>query len=129
MVAYKYIWIIANWPRIEALTNFFSKLLMSNVCIYIDLCKRGAEILSTMQEIRDNASSIEFPLITLQGTEDEFVNPEGAKYLHQHVSAGDKTLHLYEGAYNQLLMDNCREQVFHDLINWMDERISTPWPY
>ena len=49
-------------------------------------------------------------------------NPEGSRELHQRASSKDKTLHVYDGLFHDLLHEPEKERVIGDLKTWLDAR-------
>jgi acylglycerol lipase len=117
----------SNISRIPAVYQQY----MNDQLIYRgnDRARWGSEILSCMQSIRDNCASYSIPLLTLQGTADSSVDPSGARYLHDNIASVDKTLHMYNAAVNDLLMDECRELAYQHIHDWIEERLQKPWNY
>jgi acylglycerol lipase len=66
---------------------------------------------------------ITLPVLILHGTADKATRPEGSKQFFDEASSADKTLKLYEGYYHDLLNDLGCEQVFDDLVAWIDARL------
>jgi acylglycerol lipase len=71
---------------------------------------------------RDGMAAVRLPLLILQGSGDRVVDPDGARRLHLHASAADKTLRLYDGLYHDLLHEPEKEQVLADLTAWLGAR-------
>lgn len=84
--------------------------------------RTGAEILQAGPHIIDRAEALVAPLLILQGTADRVVDPLGAETLADHAGATDKTLVRYDGLFHELLSEPERDQVFADLVAWLDAR-------
>lgn len=84
--------------------------------------RTGAEILAAAQRVQDKARAVRLPLLILQGTGDRIVDPQGSRLLHQKAGSTDKTLHLYEGLYHEVLSEPERDQVLADMIEWLNTR-------
>ena len=67
--------------------------------------------------------AITFPLLLCQGSEDGFVSPSGAEWVYKRSQSSDKKIKRYRGGYHDLLNDSIREQVFDDVVRWLDERV------
>ena len=67
---------------------------------------------------------ITLPLFVLHGTEDKATRPDGSQQFFDEAGSADKTLKLYEGYYHDLLNDLGKEQVFDDIVAWIDERVA-----
>ena len=67
---------------------------------------------------------ITLPVLILHGTADKATRPDGSQQFFDQAGSADKTLKLYEGYYHDLLNDLGKEQVFDDIVSWIDEHIS-----
>lgn len=68
------------------------------------------------------APQISLPLLLLQGTGDKLIDPEGAKTFFEKLSAQDKTLQLFDGAYHGLFSDPERGTVKQTILEWILKR-------
>lgn len=66
---------------------------------------------------------ITLPVLILHGTADKATRPDGSQQFFDETGSADKTLKLYEGHYHDLLNDLGREQVFEDIVSWIDARL------
>jgi alpha-beta hydrolase superfamily lysophospholipase len=64
------------------------------------------------------------PLLILHGTADKATRPDGSQQFYDQAGSTNKTLKLYDGHYHDLLNDLGREQVFDDIVGWIDTRLS-----
>lgn len=71
---------------------------------------------------------ITLPVLILHGTDDKATRPDGSKQFFDEAGSTDKTLNLYEGYYHDLLNDLGREQVFEDIITWIDAHLEHKEP-
>lgn len=69
------------------------------------------------------ASRLSLPILILQGTGDTIVLPQGARLLYERVSSSDRRLIEYEGFYHEPFNELGREQVFADILAWLNARI------
>lgn len=69
---------------------------------------------------------IALPVLILHGSADKATRPEGSQEFFDQAGSTDKTLKLYEGHYHDLLNDLGREQVFDDIVGWLDARLAQP---
>ena len=86
--------------------------------------RTGAEILRVGDEILRSAGSLRLPLLILHGTGDVVTDVEGSRRLCRRAASKDKTLHVYEGLYHEVLSEPEREHVLADLIKWLETRRS-----
>ena len=87
--------------------------------------RTGAEILANAQWLQDHAAELTLPLLILQGTDDRVVDPASVRRFAARAGAGDKTLHVYEGFYHELLSEPEREAVRDDLLKWLAARATS----
>ncbi len=80
----------------------------------------GAELLSAMMRITDEASKLTLPMTIVQGAEDILVEPSGAQMLYDKASSADKTLKIYEGMYHEVFNEPDRERVLKDVESWLE---------
>ena len=66
---------------------------------------------------------ITLPVLIMHGTADKATRPDGSQEFFDKAGSTDKTLKLYEGHYHDLLNDLGREEVFDDIIAWIDARL------
>lgn len=84
--------------------------------------RTGAEILHAARSIQEEILQVRLPLLILHGTGDRVASAEGSRKLHLRAASHDKTLHLYEGLFHELLSEPEREQVVDDLVRWLNGR-------
>lgn len=80
----------------------------------------GTEVLATIDLVRANAAKITTPLLVLHGAADKINSPDGARWLHDHVSSSDKKLILYDRAAHEVHNDSkpTRDQFAADVAAW-----------
>jgi len=83
----------------------------------------AAEMLSAMQRVTAEATTIRLPILLLQGSADRLVDPGGANMLHQKASTSDKTLKVYDGLYHEVFNEPEREQVLKDVETWLEAHL------
>ncbi|WP_290537088.1 alpha/beta fold hydrolase [Alcanivorax sp.] len=72
-------------------------------------------------EIRSNFDKIDKPMIVLQGGEDNLVSHKAAKRLIEETPSSEmKKWHFYEDASHCALHDSNKEDVWDDIIDWLD---------
>lgn len=80
----------------------------------------GAELLSAMTRITEEAGKITLPLLIAQGSADLLVDPSGAQMLYDKVESADKTLKIYENLFHEIFNEPDRDQVLTDVENWLE---------
>jgi acylglycerol lipase len=63
------------------------------------------------------------PTLVLHGTADTFTDPEGSRRLVSAIASRDKTLHLVEGGYHELLNDTERDETLRVILTWLERRL------
>lgn len=63
------------------------------------------------------------PVLAIHGTDDTVTDPRGSERLIEQVGATDKTLHLVDGGYHELLNDIERETTLRVVLDWLEQRI------
>jgi len=74
-------------------------------------------------QAQDLLPVVQQPLLVLQGTDDMLVPLSSSEYLLAHAGSGDKTLRVYDGMSHATLHDTGHEQVWHDILAWLDKRV------
>lgn len=82
-----------------------------------------AALVRADERLHDSFETITLPVLILHGTADRATVCKGSEYFHQHAGSADKTLKLYEGHYHDLLNDLGKEDVFADILAWIEARL------
>ncbi|HVL74704.1 MAG TPA: lysophospholipase [Noviherbaspirillum sp.] len=83
----------------------------------------AASILFTSRGNWNRYRDWQAPTLVIHGTADTFTEPEGSLRFIDAIRSADKTLHLVEGGYHELLNDVGSEQVLQVILGWLEERI------
>ncbi len=76
-------------------------------------------------EIRGNFDKIDKPVIVLQGTRDYLVSPKAARRIADHASSPEQVQwHLYEGGSHCALHDTNKQDVWNDIVAWLDRMVA-----
>lgn len=78
-----------------------------------------------MRATRSQAPRLRVPLLLLHGEADRVVPPAGSAAFLAEAGSPDKTRLTYPGAGHNLPLETCREQVFADLIRWLESRVTS----
>jgi acylglycerol lipase len=81
-----------------------------------------AEMLRAVRCVAHNRHSLRLPLLVLHGGDDCLCDAGGARDVYRDAASTDKTLHVYEGVYHDVLRDPQSPQVTADLLAWLDQR-------
>jgi alpha-beta hydrolase superfamily lysophospholipase len=65
------------------------------------------------------------PTLLLHGTADTVTDPAGSRAFYDTIASKDKTLHLVEGGYHELLNDTGRDETLQVLLNWLAHHTPT----
>jgi acylglycerol lipase len=82
----------------------------------------GAEMLRAILRVRAEAPTLNLPLLIVQGSADNLVDPAGAQELHDAARSPDKTLKIYPGFYHEVFNEPERAQVLGDVADWLAAR-------
>jgi alpha-beta hydrolase superfamily lysophospholipase len=78
--------------------------------------------------LRCEAHRITVPTLILQGTADTTVVPEGARRLHQKISAENKQIIFYDQFYHEPFNEIGRDRVISNMVGWIDDLLLPPPP-
>lgn len=70
-----------------------------------------------------HAQDVRLPLLILHGSADPLVDPAGSREFYEQAASTDKTLKVYEGLYHEAFNELEKEQVFADLIGWLEAHL------
>lgn len=82
--------------------------------------RTGAETLRAITRVSRALRDLDLPVLVMHGTEDRLASPDGARRLVADIGSGDTTLRLYDGLHHEIFNEPEREQVFADLVRWLD---------
>ncbi|GBF04149.1 alpha/beta hydrolase [Deinococcus aerius] len=83
----------------------------------------AASMLRLSRELWAHYGRWTLPTLVIHGTADRITDPNGSRRFVEAIPATDKTLHLVEGGYHELLNDEGREEVLGVLLGWLRERV------
>ena len=69
-----------------------------------------------------NASSYRLPVLFLHGKADRIIPYRASVEIFEQISSEDKTLKLYEGLWHELVREPEREEVWMDILAWLELR-------
>jgi alpha-beta hydrolase superfamily lysophospholipase len=76
------------------------------------------EWLEASKNILDRAAEIKIPFLILAGSDDNLVDPDGSKQLHERAASMSE-LRLLEGRYHEPFNDRDNEEVFTLITKWL----------
>jgi acylglycerol lipase len=83
----------------------------------------AASIVSTAHANWARYSAWQLPTLAIHGTADTFTDPEGSRRLISTIGSRDKTLHLVDGGYHELLNDTERDETIEIVLTWLEQRL------
>lgn len=84
-----------------------------------------AAIVRADERLKTTFPQIALPVLIIHGTDDRAAKPGGSRYFYEHAGSKDRTLKLYEGRYHDPLNDLGKEEVFADILAWIETRLPT----
>lgn len=83
--------------------------------------KTGVEMLDAVTYVQENLEKITLPVLVLHGTADRLTDPKGSKKFVDQIKSADKLFLEYPGLYHELLNEPEKDQVFEDLMAWLED--------
>lgn len=71
---------------------------------------------------KGNASGYRLPVLFLHGKADRIIPYSASVEIFKQITSEDKTLKLYEGLYHELVREPEREEVWQDILVWLELR-------
>jgi alpha-beta hydrolase superfamily lysophospholipase len=84
----------------------------------------AASILFTSRDNWARYPAWQIPTLVLHGTADTFTEPDGSRRFVEAISSPDRTLHVVEGGYHELLNDLGAEETLGVVLGWLERRLS-----
>jgi acylglycerol lipase len=82
-----------------------------------------AAIVRADELLKAGFPQITLPLLIIHGTADRAAKTSGCQRFYEHAGSKDKTLKFYDGRYHDPLNDVGKEEVFTDILAWIDTRL------
>lgn len=83
----------------------------------------GATMLAVSHEAWARYPHWRLPALVFHGTRDTYTDPAGSRRFFETIPAQDKTLHMVEGGYHELLNDHGGEDILRMIEGWLDQRV------
>ena len=83
----------------------------------------GLEMLRAGKSLREQMDLIKVPVLIMHGQEDRLTSPQGSRELYEGIGSSDKTIKIYENMQHDLLHEPDKQQIFHEIREWMNNRI------
>ena len=84
----------------------------------------AATVLNQEYRNENHYTEWQVPVLVLHGSADTSTSPENSKDFFEKIPVADKTLHIVEGGYHELLNDTDRDATLKVIMDWLEERIS-----
>ena len=86
--------------------------------------RTAKELLKAIAFIQEKKADVKVPFLALHGDRDVLTNPQGSQELYMQAASTDKTLKIYPGLYHDLLHEPEKDQVYQDILAWLNQRSS-----
>jgi alpha-beta hydrolase superfamily lysophospholipase len=81
----------------------------------------GLTFIETGKWALENASNLKTPMLLLHGTDDKIIDYKAIEEFSNKTKKA--TLKLYQGGYHELHNDLCAEEVFQDIVDWLNTQL------
>lgn len=85
-----------------------------------------AELRKLVTEVRSELDMVYAPLLVIQATHDEVIDPQSAKVIYEGVSSDEKQLKWYDESGHVITLDKEKEQLHEDIYTFLQ---SLPWQH
>jgi len=83
----------------------------------------GRALLGVGETMPRRAPALTAPLLVVHGDADRLVPVAGSRRLVECVGSADVTLMVYPGLYHEVFNEPERDQVIHDVVSWISQRL------
>ncbi len=80
------------------------------------------EFCNLMSVCRDHLAEVEAPCLIIHGSDDPVADPESADVIYKHIASSIKKKVFVEADYHNLVQQNGREKIFHEVLEFIRER-------
>lgn len=85
--------------------------------------RTGAAFNNAFAYLQRRLNRLTTPLLILHGTADQLINPAGSQLLADQAGSTDKTLHLWEHLYHEILNEPEKKDVIKEIEGWITDRL------
>lgn len=86
----------------------------------------ASTLLSSSKKAWSTYSDLKLPTLVIHGSADRIADAAGSQRFVDTISSEEKTLHLVEGGYHELLNDEGAAQTLQVLLEWLDQQAPQP---
>jgi acylglycerol lipase len=86
----------------------------------------AAGLVEGIHQIWTHIDHLTMPLLALHGTADRLTAPAGSRMLVDTAPAADKSLHIYNGLFHDLIHEPKGAEVRADILAWLDAHTGGP---
>jgi hypothetical protein len=86
----------------------------------------AAGLVEGIHQIWTHIDRLTMPLLALHGTADRLTAPAGSRMLVDTAPAADKSLHIYNGLFHDLIHEPKGAEVRADILAWLDAHTGGP---
>lgn len=79
-----------------------------------------------VQDVRNELDLVYAPLLVVQATHDEVIDPQSARIIYEGVSSDEKDLKWYDNSGHVITLDKEKEQLHEDIYTFLQ---SLPWQH
>jgi alpha-beta hydrolase superfamily lysophospholipase len=84
--------------------------------------RTGAELNRVIEWIRSELAQFSLPCFLANGSADKLSDPGVSQFIYDRCSSEDKTVHVYDGLFHEILNEPEKETVMSDMLAWMEAR-------
>jgi len=88
----------------------------------------GYLVLQATHDVERSLSSLKCPLLVLHGSADKLVYPDASWSLISNCGSHDKTIHVFEGLYHEILNEPEKTLVLETITEWLRQRSGSSKP-
>lgn len=82
----------------------------------------AAELLDAVGRVGDAGAHVQIPVLMLHGEADRICPPRGTRNFHSQLRGNGHRLRMYPKLRHEILNEPEQEQVFEDVLAWIEER-------
>ena len=116
--------IVPTKPMVDKLTRCqkYFEFIQKSPLMYDDkpALKTAFNLLGFANKIESELEKVKLPLLVMHGEKDKITDPQMAQLLFDKCSSKQKKIKIFEGAFHALLLDECRDDVYKEVDEWID---------